>query len=322
MGERAKAVLCRAFLLAALFSACGLFAAPATVAFAPEALGSVVVVLPEWPDAKERQARRLEPEGSGVAIRAGGYLVTNHHVLGRAITVDVRLADGRVVPAEIVARDAATDLAVLKIAEDLPLLRNGPEPALGAPVCAVGNPFGFGLSVSCGVVSALHRTGTGFNPIEDFVQTDAAANPGTSGGALVDAAGRLVGILTSTITTAAADAQLGVNFAISLPLVMRVTADLIEHGKVRRAKLGVRLRDFDKSERHLMPGAPVTNVFPDGAGAAELKAGDVITAVGARPVRKAADVTSAVSLFRPGERVALTVRRNGKTQIVTVELTP
>src|SRR5690606_40595555 len=133
-------------------------------------------------------------------------------------SISVRLPDGHHVPAEVVGRDAATDLALLRVEAELPPLPLAPDPALGAPVCAVGNQFGLDLSVTCGVVSALHRAGTGFNPVEDFVQTDAVVNPGASGGALVDGEGRLVGLL-SAIFTMESDANIGVNFAASAALV-------------------------------------------------------------------------------------------------------
>ena len=146
--------------------------------------------------------------------------------------------------AEIIGRDPLTDIALLKIDMDLPLLIPGPEPALGDKVCALGNPSGLGLSLSCGVVSALHRTGTGFNPMEDFIQTDAAVNPGGSGGALLDGDDRLVG-LVSAIFTKDSDANIGVNFAASHALVMRVTEDLAAHGRVIRGKSGLRVEDLD-----------------------------------------------------------------------------
>ncbi len=288
---------------------------PPAGAFEPEVLNSVVSVLPLWPG-HERGGRPqvppgTAPEGTATAIRPGGYLVTALHVVARALEITLRLPDGRELPAELVGRDPATDLAVLKVAAELPLLEDAPEPALGAPVCAVGNQFGLGLSVTCGVVSALHRSGVGFNAIEDFVQTDATVNPGASGGPLVDAQGRLVGIL-SAIFTKDADADIGVNFAASVALVQRVAGDLIAHGRVIRARSGLRVADLEMAARARQVGARVVALTPGGAAArAGLQAGDVITAVGAREVRKASDVVSALLLYRPGERVAVTVARDG-----------
>ncbi len=308
-----------------LLIAAGLwFAAPPALAFDAKVLDSVVSVLPLWPGQERGGQPQLPPgtapEGTATAIRDGGYLVTALHVVARATAITVRLPDGREIPAELIGRDPATDLAVLKVAAELPPLPEAPEPALGAPVCAVGNQFGLDLSVTCGVVSALHRSGTGFNPIEDFVQTDASVNPGASGGPLVDAQGRLVGVL-SAIFTKDADADIGINFAASVALVRRVTDDLIDHGRVIRARSGLRVADLELAERARLVGARVLLVVPGGAAeAAGLAAGDVILRVGARQIRRASDVVSALQLYRPGERVALSVMRTGAERELEVEL--
>ncbi len=304
----------------ALYSlvAAGLAAVLAVVpaqAFEAKVLDSVVSVLPLWPGYQRGGQSQVPPgaapEGTATAIRTGGYLVTALHVVARAEAITVRLPDGREMPATLIGRDPPTDLAVLKVAAMLPPLPEAPEPALGAPVCAVGNQFGLGLSVTCGVVSALHRSGTGFNPIEDFVQTDAAVNPGASGGPLIDAQGRLVGVL-SAIFTKDADANIGVNFAASVALVRRVAGDLIAHGRVIRARSGLRVADLELEVRARLVGARVLAVTPGGAAEqAGIEAGDVIVRVGTRPVRKASDVTSAFQLHRPGDRVAVTVARDG-----------
>ena len=308
-----------------LLVAAGLWlAAPPALAFDAKVLDSVVSVLPLWPGQERGGQPQLPPgtapEGTATAIRDGGYLVTALHVVARATAITVRLPDGREIPAELIGRDPATDLAVLKVAAVLPPLPEAPEPALGAPVCAVGNQFGLDLSVTCGVVSALHRSGTGFNPIEDFVQTDASVNPGASGGPLVDAQGRLVGVL-SAIFTKDADADIGINFAASVALVRRVTDDLIDHGRVIRARSGLRVVDLELAERTRLVGARVLSVVPGGAAeAAGLAAGDVILRVGARRIRRASDVVSALQLYRPGERVALSVMRTGAERELEVEL--
>ncbi len=310
--------------LALLAAACLTFAPAPTRAFEAKVLDSVVSVLPLWPGHERGGQPRVPPgaapEGTATAIRADGYLVTALHVVERAIEITVRLPDGRELPAEVVGRDPATDLAVLKVTADLPLLADAPVPALGAPVCTVGNQFGLDLSVTCGVVSAVHRSGTGFNPIEDFVQTDATVNPGGSGGPLVDSQGRLVGILLA-IFTKEADADIGVNFAASVALVQRVVADLIAHGRVIRARSGLRVADLEAEERADLAGARVLVLTPSGAAErAGLELDDVIIAVGARKVRKASDVASALQLRRPGERVAMTVARAGSEQTFELEL--
>ncbi len=282
--------------------------ATAARSFEPRILESVVSVLPEWPDGA---GRGEAPEGSAVAVMEGGYLATNDHVLGGATRIEVRLADGRLTPAEIVGRDRPTDIALIKIEADLPVPPPAPEPGLGDPVCAVGNQFGLGLSVTCGVVSAVRRTGVGFNPIEDFIQTDAVANPGGSGGALVDGQGRLVGMI-SAIFTKESDANIGVNFAASLPLVMRVSEDLKAHGRVIRARSGLRVEALSPAERRHLVGVRVRRTTPDGpADTAGMRAGDVITALGGRRIRRPSDVTSAIQLYRVGDSVPVDYRRAG-----------
>jgi len=295
--------------------------------FAPEVMNSVVSVLPVWPGYENRQTGPQkpgeEPEGTAVAIADGFHLVTSLHVVGRASRISVRLADGRKLPAQMVAGDRATDLAVLRIADPLPVLAVAPAPGLGQPVCAIGNQFGLGLSVTCGVISATRRSGTGFNPVEDFIQTDAAVNPGASGGALVDGKGRLVGIL-SAIFTKKSDANLGVNFAVSMALVRRVTIDLIAHGKVRRGRIGVRVGDLPRNETR--PGALVRQVIAGGAAArAGLRAGDIVTAIdsgtnGPRAIRSASDVTAAVYLHRIGDEIQVTVWRDGAARNFTMRV--
>ncbi len=299
--------------------------APPAHAFSPEVLQSVVSVLPEWPDrppSAPADGRPEEPEGTAVAVLAGGYLATNVHVLGRATRVTVRLADGRIIASEIVGRDPLTDIALIKVAVDLPVPPIGPEPPLAAPVCAIGNQFGLGLSVTCGVVSAVHRSGTGFNPIEDFIQTDATVNPGGSGGALIDADGRLVG-LVSAIFTKKTDANIGVNFAASMRLVLRVAEDLRDHGRVRRGKSGLRVEDLTEEERATWAGTRITRITPGSAAAAAgLAVGDIITAMGGRAVTKGADVSAAVYLHRIGQPFAVTYLRAGEPGKATLTLKP
>ncbi len=298
----------------------------AAAVFEPKVLQSVVSVLPfrpgDPPGGQQQGPADLAREGSAVAITEDGYLVTADHVVDQAISITVRLPDGRQLPAEVVGRDRPSDLALLKIAESLPPLPYGPEPALAAPVCAVSNQFGLDGSVTCGVVSAVHRSGMGFNPIEDFIQTDAVANPGSSGGALVDAQGRLVGLLTA-IFTRDSDANIGVNFAASAELVRRVVEDLLAHGEVRRGKPGLGLAPLKREERAQWAGLRLWGVQPGGAGeTAGLKRGDLVTAVDGRPVRKVAEAMSAIHMKRPGEVVEITVLRDGEALTLRLTLEP
>ena len=309
------------FLLSALLP---LTASVSRAAIDQALFDSLVTVQPLWPGYGQSDGQGApsakEPEGTAVAIAPGGYLMTALHVVDRASEISVRRSDGLSMPARIVGRDPASDLALLKVEADIPLLPFGPEPALGAPVCALGNPFGTGLSVSCGVVSGLHRSGMGFNPIEDFIQTDAAINPGMSGGALVDREGRLVGLLLA-IFTAESDADIGINFAASLALVRRVAEDLLAHGRVERASPGFRVVPLDRDERHRLSGAKVAGVLPGGpAEAAGLRRGDVITHVSGQRVHKARGVVAAVQMYRPGESLEITVVRAGEPMTLTLTL--
>ena len=294
----------RRFLVAAL-----LLCLPPTglaSAFDPAVLDSVVSVLPKWPGYEQGGVGAVPPgtapEGTAVAIRPGGYLVTALHVVDRATAIDVRLRDGRLRSAFVVGRDPATDIALLKIDEDLPQRPERADAALGEPACAIGNQFGLGLSVTCGVVSAIQVTDAGFNPVEDFVQTDATVNPGSSGGALVDGNGRLVGML-SAIFTKESDADIGVNFAASAALVTRVVDDLIAHGKVVRVNPGFQAIELTREERTATAGARVAGVLPEGpADRAGLAVGDILVAAGDRQIRRTSDVVTALQLLRPGAR--------------------
>lgn len=308
-------------------------------AFEARVLESVVSVLPLWPGHQMGGSPGAPPgsapEATAVAVLPGGLLATALHVVDRAEAVTVRLADGRRFAAELVAGDGATDIALLRIPVDLPPLAPAPEPALGAPVCAVGNAFGLDLSVTCGVVSAVRRSGVGFNPVEDFIQTDASVNPGASGGALVDQDGRLVGLL-SAIFTKQADADIGVNFAVSAALLMRVVEDLAAYGRVRRPVSGFRVADLDPGAADEAggeaSGKPVTQqavgvrvIAVAAGGAAEaagLVEGDLVTAIAGRAMRKASDATAAIQLQHPGARVALEVWRDGAARTLSLDLPP
>ncbi len=313
----------RAMIIVALVLV-GVAPARAEPAFKASILQSVVTVFPNRergaPTAPPGDIRTEERSGSGVVIRAGGYIATNFHVVTRARSIFVRLADGRELSAEVVGSDEATDMALLKVGEDLPPLAMGKEPALGARVCTVSNPFDVGLTVTCGVVSALRRTGMGFNRIEDFIQTDAVLNPGSSGGALVDGDGALVG-LVAAIFTRAADANIGVNFAISGALVTRVVDDLIAHGRVIPAAVPLSLAPLPRPARRTLAGLRVSGVEA-GSAAAEtgLAPGDVVTAIAGRRIRKRSDALTAVFLHRPGERITVDVVRDGRRMTLTLAI--
>ena len=289
--------------------------------FNPIVLKSVGSLLPDWPKKtmfNSKTGAPKNPEGSAVAVFSGGYMVTNEHVLGEAKTARVRLSDGRILPAQIIAKDTATDLALIKIDLDLPVLAYAEQVELGNAVCAVGNQFGLGLSVTCGVISAVELTGMGFNPIEDFIQTDAAINPGGSGGALVDQWGQLIG-LVSTIYTKNGDANIGVNFAISSRLVYRIIEDLRDFGKVIRVKSGLRVKSLTTQQKRMYIGAEVIQVKKNSPTfTAKLKPKDILKRIGKRLIRKPADVPSAFQFVRVGETVKIEFMRNHQLMETTI----
>ena len=187
-----------------------------------------------------------------------------------------------------------------------------------ALACAIGNAFGLGLSLTCGLVSAVHRTGTGFNPVEDFVQTDAAVNPGSSGGALVNKSGRLIGVL-SAIFTKSADANIGVNFAVSTALARRVATDLRDGKKVQWSFGGAGLGAIPQRGGLGRLGAEVLRVRPGSAAEkAGLLPGDIIRHVDKRRIRKPRDFRSAMARLLPGDRVDIKFERDGKDERVTL----
>lgn len=306
-------------LLAALVV---LFAVPTAYAFEPKVLESVVSLLPKWPGYERGGVGRVPPgtapEGSAVAIRNQGYLVTARHVVANAVDIRARLPDGRIVPAQLIAGDPATDIAVLRIGQDLPVLPQFATAILGEQVCAVGNQFGLDLSVTCGVVSAVGRSNTGFNPVEDFIQTDAALNPGSSGGALVDNQGRLIGML-SAIFTKGSDANIGVNFAISATLINRVVEDLIAHGRVQEASIGLQAEVLTLDERLQHTGLRVIAATGPSE-VAGVKAGDVLLAIDDRRLVHPKTLRAAVFLKRPGDTVSLSIVRAGEDKQVEVRL--
>ena len=290
-------------------------------ALPPETLQSVVSVLPAWPGMAVRVGElpdRAAPEGSGIAIAEGGLIATAFHVVGPAEHIDVRLADGRLLPAERVGHDQASDIALIRVAADLPVFNLAPRPDLADPVCLIGNAYGLGPSVTCGVVSALDVSIAGFNAVEDFVQTDAASNPGSSGGALVDGEGRLVGMM-SAIFASEGDANIGVNFAVSTPLLSRIVDDLADDGAVDYVRPGWRLAELERGEQAAIAGARVDQLDANGpAGRVGIARGDVITGIGERQVRGPRDALAALALVAPSESVTVRFARNGQEQEVVM----
>jgi S1-C subfamily serine protease len=278
---------------------------PATIA---GALRSVVSVLPQWAG---RPPSLEEPEGSGVVVGDGTLILTANHVLGDPRAVLVKTPAGEVLSAKVVGRDGATDLALISVEQKLPAIGFAAPVLPGEGVCAIGNAFGLGPSVVCGTVSAVDRSGVGFNRIEDFVQSDAAVNPGMSGGALIAADGSLAGIV-SAIFTKQSDANIGVNFSVSAALARKALEKLEASASVTWPELGARLVPYPPQGEAGPVGAEVMAVAPGSmAEAAALMPGDIVVAAGGRPVGNAAGVTAALALTGEGQTLRLTVLRDG-----------
>ncbi|MDH5357665.1 MAG: DegQ family serine endoprotease [Gammaproteobacteria bacterium] len=280
-------------------------------------------------DIPEQQPRHRTKQslGSGVIFDAKqGLVITNNHVIQRADEITVSLTDGRTFQAELVGSDPATDVALIKIPTEqltaLPLA-DSDKLRVGDFVVAIGNPFGLGQTVTSGIVSALGRSGLGIEGYEDFIQTDASINPGNSGGALVNLRGELVGINTAIFSPSQGAGNIGIGFAIPSNMVKQITNQLIEHGEVRRAHLGVQMQDitpdlakaFDISSSH---GAVVTRVQPGSAAdEAGLKVGDVITAVDNNKLINADSLRNTIGLLMVGETIKIDILRNGKPKTLT-----
>jgi Do/DeqQ family serine protease len=267
--------------------------------------------------------------GSGVIMSPDGYIVTNHHVVERSTDIKVTLADKREYKAKLVGSDPSTDIALLKIEEvELPFLVFGNSDSLriGEWVLAVGNPFNLESTVTAGIISAKGRNINilGGASIESFIQTDAAVNPGNSGGALVNTAGELIGINTAIITESGS--YEGYSFAVPSKLVQKVIRDLQEFGEVQRAYLGVNIQDLDsETAREIgLPNAEgvyITRVAANGAAQdGGLKAGDVVMGINYTRVKRTSELQEYVGRFRPGDEVSIEYWRNGKKYRTRVTL--
>jgi serine protease DegQ len=278
--------------------------------------------LPE--DAAAQRAFNL---GSGVVVGAGGYVLTNHHVVDGADEIEVALHDGRKLLARVVGTDPDTDLAVLRVsADNLPAISFGSSDALrvGDVVLAIGNPFTLGHTVTGGIVSALGRSGLGMTTFENFIQTDAAINPGNSGGALIDSGGNLVGINTLIISQTGASG--GIGFAIPVSTAKMVLEQIIRTGAVTRGWIGVELRDvtpLDAASLQLgaQRGALIAVVQRGGpADKAGVRPGDVAVEVQGKPVADATAVLNAIAALAPGEQAKMKLKRRGQDVEATLNV--
>ncbi len=284
--------------------------------------------------APEQPSERQSGLGSGVILSADGYIVTNNHVIDGANRLEITLNDNRTFDATVVGTDPATDIALVKIeADNLHVIPMGDSDDLrmGEWVLAVGNPFGLTSTVTAGIVSAKARNissltqGQGSRGIESFIQTDAAVNPGNSGGALVNLDGQLVGINTAIFSQTGNYS--GASFAIPTSIVQKVVNDIKEFGTVQRAFLGIGFREItpelakEKKLKDINAGILVGTVDPEGAAAeAGIQVDDIIIAIDNSTTNNAAQLQEAMARHRPGERINITVIRDGKHIVVPVTL--
>lgn len=289
----------------------------------PRKAGEAAMKLP--PPRKEQ----FRSGGSGVIVDAArGYVLTNYHVIENATWVQVGLSNGRRMMAELVGRDIGTDVAVLRVAEkDLPEVAVGDSDAMqvGDVVAAVGNPFGLESTATLGIVSALMRTSVGHGSFEDYIQIDAPINPGNSGGALVNVRGELIGI--NTVTAGGPGTNLGIGFAIPINMALTIKNELIAAGRMRRGSPGLVVDDLPTEMAslpggHVIRGALVTKVLPkSSAQAAGIKAGDIVVAVGNKPVRSAAEYTTRTVTVPLGSSLPFILFSEGHGKQVSLEAT-
>jgi serine protease Do len=272
--------------------------------------------------------RRQQSLGSGIIVSEDGYILTNNHVVEGADEVKVALPDEKTVyDATVVGTDPQTDIAVVKVAaENLPAITfaDSGKIEVGDVTLAIGDPFGVGQTVTMGIVSAKDRGGIGITNYEDFIQTDASINPGNSGGALVDAAGRLVGINTAILSRTGGNQ--GIGFAVPVNLARYVMERIVVDGKVTRGYLGVKIQpitsDIAKQSKLSQPvGALIAEVTPGSPGEqAGLKPGDVVTEFDGKSVTDSRHLQLMVAEKPPGSRVSMKIVREGKEQTLTAQL--
>ena len=288
---------------------------------------------------REQQPQREEgrASGSGVIISADGYIVTNNHVVAESKDLEVVLNDGRSFKAKLIGRDPNTDIAVIKVdVKELPFITFGDSDGVkvGEWVLAVGNPFDLASTVTAGIISAKGR-GIGIldyqngNPIESFIQTDAAVNPGNSGGALVNLKGELVGINTA-IAGSRTGTYVGYAFAVPTSIVKKVAGDLLKYGTVQRAFLGIsKMQEVNntladqldlKASSGIYVGGFNANASLSAAKAAGVKIGDVITKIDGVQTNTVSALVERVGRKKPGDNLIVTVNRGGDIKDLNVTL--
>jgi serine protease Do len=280
-------------------------------------------------------AQKQEGIGSGVIYRSDGYIITNNHVVEGARTVEVAFADGTTEQGEVVGTDPITDLAVIKVNRDgLPAasFSDDRQLAVGQLAVAIGSPSGFQSTVTSGVLSGVGREfppeltgGQQESSLVDLLQTDASISPGNSGGALADRDGRVIGINVAYLPPNETGAE-GIGFAIPSYTVVSVADQLIQSGEAQHPYLGVSVSDLTPQVSNRFgfsaeSGALIAKVEPGGpADGAGIRAGDVVTALGSTDIRSSGDLLSALRQYQPGDRVVLTVLREGQKSTFDVQL--
>jgi len=284
-----------------------------------------------WGQQMPQQPQQQQATGSGVILSEDGYIVTNNHVVEDAQQVEVTLDDKRTYKADVIGTDPSTDLALLKIDEkglNYAVYGNSDNVKVGEWVLAVGNPFNLTSTVTAGIVSAkarnIHILPNQKFPIESFIQTDAAVNPGNSGGALVNTSGQLIGINAAIASNTGSYS--GYSFAIPVSIVKKVVDDLLEFGKVQRGFIGVSIKDIDADFAKEKSIKKLDGVYVDGltdGGAAQtagIKVGDVITKINGTIIKTSPALQEQVGRYRPGDKIAVTVLRNDAEKVIEVEL--
>lgn len=279
----------------------------------------------------QMQQRESASSGSGVIISPDGYIVTNNHVIEGASECEVTMNNNKSFSAKIVGTDPVTDIALLKVeASDLPVIPIGSSEKLrlGEWVLAIGSPFNLKSTITAGIVSAKGRTlpdMSGDFKIESFIQTDAAVNPGNSGGALVNIKGELVGINTAIASNTGS--YTGYSFAVPTAIVQKVVADIKEYGSVQRAMLGISMQELTESLAKSagiegnFQGVYVAEVAYGGAASlAGIQRGDIIMAIDTTVVKSPSDIQEKINSFRPGDNVTLSVYRYGDLKKLEVTL--
>jgi serine protease Do/serine protease DegQ len=273
-------------------------------------------------------SREIASAGSGVIVDAErGFILTNHHVVEDADEIQISLFDGEILEAEIIGSDAATDIALLKVAADALVempIGDSEVVRVGDFVLAIGNPFGLGHTVTSGIVSALGRTGISRNGYEDFIQTDASINPGNSGGALVNMRGELVGINSAIISRSGGN--VGIGFAVPTEIASSVMRQILDFGEVRRGLLGVTISGIDSEVAEALnasvdSGALITMIEPGSAAEdSGLQVDDIIVAVNDKKIADASELRNAIGLMGSGETIDIRYIRDGKTRNVKATL--